>query len=230
MEIDDKNDRSAPLHEALRREVVKRLTVSIFTGETPANKRLIAKRLAEELGVSATPIREALVELEAIGLVELAHNRGAVVKPFGRQQLREIYQLRRILETEATRGACGRFMPAHLGALQFYTQQLIQGDGGAPAEWLQRGLAADRQMHTAIASRCGSERLAYEIGRYDTLIHSLREMAGNRDGALQRSLEQFMAIFEALGAQDVDCAAAAMSAHIEAMAKVSEAVLFDSRP
>ena len=84
-------------------------------------------------------------------------------------------------------------------------------------------------MHEAIADRCGSERLAYEIRRYDALVHSLREIAGNRDQALQRALEHHMAIFDALAAQAADRAAAAMSDHIEAMAQMIEAVLFDSR-
>ena len=54
------------------------------------------------MGISATPIREALVELESIGVVQFVHNRGTIVKPFGPQQLREIYHLRRVLEANET--------------------------------------------------------------------------------------------------------------------------------
>jgi DNA-binding GntR family transcriptional regulator len=66
------------------------------------------QRLAELYQVSPTPVREALVELASLGLVDLLPNRGAVVRPFGPQEVREISQVRCVLEVEATRCACGR--------------------------------------------------------------------------------------------------------------------------
>jgi len=155
---------------ALRHDVVKRLLMSIFQGELPADTRLAAKRLAEGLGISATPIREALVELEAVGLVELLHNRGALVKAFGQQQLREFFHVRRILETEATRCACQHFDPPSLEALSSQAKNLLEADGHPADEWLARTISADRQLHEAIATRCGNARLAHEIHRYDTLM------------------------------------------------------------
>jgi len=58
------------------------------------------------------------VELEAVGLIELCHNRGAVVKPFGPEQLRDFFHVRRILETEAARSACGRIQADSLAGLR----------------------------------------------------------------------------------------------------------------
>ena len=109
MERSDATEQARPLSRgALRHDVVKHLLMAIFQGEMPAGTRLVAKRLAESLGISATPIREALVELAAMGVVQLSHNRGAQVNPFGRQQLHDYFHVRRILEMEAARSACGR--------------------------------------------------------------------------------------------------------------------------
>src|SRR4051812_22032295 len=85
---------------ALRHAVVKHLLHKIFVGRLPAGERLVVQKLSAEFGISSTPLRESLVELESVGVIEISHNRGATVMPFGRSELQEIYQLRRILENE----------------------------------------------------------------------------------------------------------------------------------
>ena len=95
-------------HGLKRQVVTQRLLESVIEGRLEEGTRLRVEHLSEQLGVSVTPIRESLVELAGIGMVELRPNRGAMLRPFGPQQLREIYDLRRILESEATRYACGR--------------------------------------------------------------------------------------------------------------------------
>src|SRR5437588_283750 len=92
----------------LRQQIQSRILIGVFQGRFASGERLIVQRLAEIYQVSPTPIREALVELATLGIVKLLPNRGAVVLPFGRQQVREIGQVRRVLEVEAAREACGR--------------------------------------------------------------------------------------------------------------------------
>src|SRR5438445_583929 len=94
-------------HGLKRQVVTQRLLESVIEGRLEEGTRLRVEHLSDQLGVSVTPIRESLVELAGIGMVELRPNRGAMLRPFGPQQLREIYDLRRILESEATRYACG---------------------------------------------------------------------------------------------------------------------------
>ena len=90
----------------IREVVVQRILAAVIRGEFPIGHRMVIQNLAEQFGVSATPVREALVELASIGIVENLPNRGAVMREFGVTQIREIYQLRRILEVEAVRTAC----------------------------------------------------------------------------------------------------------------------------
>src|ERR1700722_17222740 len=92
----------------LREQVTQRILASVFECRLPSGSRLVVQRLAEQFGVSPTPVREALVELSGLGIVDLLPNRGAVVKPFGAKELRHISQVRRVLETEACRSACGK--------------------------------------------------------------------------------------------------------------------------
>src|SRR5437870_1235385 len=107
----------------LRQEVISRILAAVFQGRVPSGQRLVVQRLAEQYGVSPTPVREALVELAGLGIVDLLPNRGAAVRPFGPQEVREISQVRRVLEVEATRCACGRVDPAELSELE---QELLR--------------------------------------------------------------------------------------------------------
>jgi len=211
---------------ALRHDVVSRLVASIFRGEYPAGTRLIIRQLAEQFGISATPIREALVELEAIGMVQFAHNRGAIVRPFGRQQLQEIYHLRRILEVEATRCACGRIPREDLASLRHDVKQLLDAHGDESPQWSQGAMATDQKLHKLIAVHCGEARLADEINRYNTLMQTIREIVANRRQAQQRALSDHLLILDALLAIDAEKAAAAMGRHIDSTLRAAETVMF----
>ncbi len=209
---------------ALRHQVMKLLLTRIFQGKLPAGTRLMIMKLAERFGISSTPCREALVELASIGVVEFIHHRGAVVAPFGPTELREIYQLRRILETEATRGACRRAGRTSLEALRQETTDLIEGNHGGT--WSQRETASDQRLHELVAAECGNARLAREIRRYDFLVQTVREIIGHDAEAQQMAMTEHLAIIEAMLAGDPDRAAAAMARHIDSAAEVAQAAMF----
>lgn len=209
---------------ALRHAVVNRVMAEIFHGDLPAGTRLIVQKIAARFGISATPVREALVELEAVGLVHFVHNRGAVVKPFGPGELRDVFRVRRILETESTRLACTRIDPGALRDLREETARLAGGAGGD--DWAEREMAADRRLHQMTAEACGSSRLYDEIERYNSLVQALREIVGNRRQAQQRAMEEHLAVIDALLAGDPDDAAAQMGRHINRTAADVEAIVF----
>ena len=90
----------------------------ILTGEYGPDERLIEEQLAERLGVSRTPVRQALTMLEAEGLVEIAPNRGATVCSFSIEDVWDIYDLRAVLEGHAARRAAGRIERRELERLR----------------------------------------------------------------------------------------------------------------
>jgi DNA-binding GntR family transcriptional regulator len=216
-------------HGLKRQAVTQRLLASVFEGRFEPQSRLRVEHLAEELGVSVTPIREALVELAGIGIVELQPNRGAVLRPFGPQQLREICHLRRVLESEAARSACGRIAPMELRALAAELRRLAAAPRSP--QWSADTRRLDSQLHEMVATHCGNERLAYEISRYRTLFRTLRDVRHQRrqsraDYQQMDENAEHLAIVEALLADRPAEAADAMSRHIDASAEVLERDLF----
>jgi len=209
---------------ALRHEMMKQLLHAIFEGRIPAGSRLMVMKLAERFGTSSTPVREALVDLAGVGVVDFIHNKGVVVAPFRVDELREIYQLRRILETEATRCCCGRIERNALEGLRVEMADLLVTNG-VPG-WSQRATASDRHLHEVIASGCGSTRLAKEIHRYDILVQTIREVIGEDRFAQRKAVEEHLEILEAILAGDGDRAARAMAEHIDSAAQVCEAAMF----
>lgn len=213
---------------SLRREVSYRLLREILQGDLPPGTRLVVTRLAARLGVSATPIREALVDLEHVGVVELQFNRGALVRPWGPKQLREIYYIRRLLEGEASRQACGRIDRSVLSDIKSRVETLLASQGETDGEWLRQSAATDVGIHELIASHCDNQRLADEISRYRFLGEGLREILGDRRTAYQRALASLLSLVEALLAGDPDAAEAAMARHIDNVAENVESVIFQS--
>lgn len=208
----------------LRQDMVGQLLTAIFQGRFHANNRLIVQKLAAEFGVSATPVREALVELAGIGLVDLLPNRGAVVRPFGEKQLREIYQVRRVLEVEATREACGQIPPEMLSGLQAEMNELAAAKQGP--KWVKQAMAADRSLHRLIALHCGSRRLQDEIAKYNVLVQTAREIVRNENHAIERAIHEHIAILNALAAVEPEQAGTAVSIHIKHTADMVVEAMF----
>jgi len=204
-------------HGTRRQSVVRFILSRIFNGEYAPGARLRVEHLAEECNVSVTPIREALVELAGVGVIELQPNRGAEVRAFGPKQLWEICHLRRILECEAVRGCVGHFTPSELEQMEadFSRLSIATRD----EDWLDETKLLDTQLHTLISERCGNERLSYEINRYAVLYRTLRDARHSVRTARANYSEmeennEHLAIVQGLIKQDRAAAADAMGYHV----------------
>ena len=219
-------------HGKRRHNVVVEVLGDLFEGGFAAGERLRVEFLAERYGVSVTPIREGLVELAGLGLVDLKPNRGAVVRPFGPRQVREICHLRRVLECEATRCACGRIAPFELASLEAELRKLVEAPRSQ--KWSAETRRLDSSLHELIAERCGNERLAYEISRYSVLYRMLRD-ARHRKRTARANYSQMeensehLRIVRALATGDAESAAASMSDHINQSAAALEQDLFGKK-
>ena len=209
--------------EGLRDNVARHLLIAIFSGKIKSGDRLVAQTLAKQLGVSATPIREALVELASIGLVDNLPNRGAVCMPFGVRDLREIYQLRRILEVEATRLACGRLPVERLRDLRLGLAKLAERK---VSDWSDQAMELDEQLHGIIANHCDNARLQHEIDRYRELMQAIRVVVGNKQRVQLRAVEQHIEIIDALIEGAAQKAGQAMANHIDSTSAGVERILF----
>jgi len=199
---------------------VQSLLTEVFEGRLRAGQHLVTQELAARFGVSHTPIREALIALAGIGVIDLLPNRGAVVRRVTARDVREICQVRRVLECEATRGACGRVDPSALGALAADLKRLIAGPSGPLGDVIEKSRALDSRLHDLIAASSGNLFLAHELGRLKILFRVCRDMIYTYDtmriasGRFLSEAGEHLAIVEALLACDRRAAVRAMSHHI----------------
>ncbi len=100
--------------ESVSQQVATRLRDDILSGNPPPGERLVVRDLVASLGVSHVPIREALRELEAEGLVESRLNRGVVVAGVDIEELHDLYRIRRLLEVDAIGRAFHNYDEEHL--------------------------------------------------------------------------------------------------------------------
>ena len=207
-------------HGLRRQAIVQSLIGDVFQGRLRPGQHLVTQELAQRFGVSHTPIREALITLAGIGIVDLLPNRGACVRPVTTRDIREICQVRRVLECEATRSACGRTDPARLDELAGELRRMIAAEGLSPSEFIAWARAVDSRLHDLIADSCGNAFLSKEIGRLKMLFRAFRDVAWAHDEArndyhrLAEEAHEHLAIVEALLARDARAAARAMAYHI----------------
>ncbi len=217
----DRPRRSAsPTRVGGKRLVVRGLIAGLLKGAWRGGARLTEAEAVARFGVSRTPVREALLELQGLGFVELKRNCGAVFLPFGPEELREIYAVRSLLEVEAARLAAGHVADAALDALlAAFTR--IRESGGFDPDWEH-----DLTLHRVIAEASGNRRPFAEIARYGDVVQTVREIVGGQDyGIHETTADEHLDILAALSRRHAHAAAAAMRAHLaQASDSAAEAV------
>ena len=192
-----------------KRVVVRGLLTGLLQGEWEGGARLTEAEAVARFGVSRTPVREALLELQGLGFIELKRNCGAVFRPFGPEELREIYAVRCLLEVEATRLAAGRIPEPTLDSLlAAFTR--IRESGGVDPDWDH-----DRRLHRIIAEASGNRRLLAAISRYGDVVQTVREIVGGQAyGIHETTADEHLDILAALVSREADRAANAMRLHL----------------
>lgn len=207
-------------HGLRRKAVVESLLSDVVHGRLRPGSHLVTQALADRFGVSHTPIREALITLAGIGVLDLLPNRGAVVRQVTPRDVREICQVRRALECEAVRESCGKIEPAQLRGLQIDLSKLRKNSSVSRPKFVERARELDSRLHDAIASSCENMFLTNEIGRLKMLFRTFRDVAWEHDQAhndyrrLEQEAHEHLAIVEALLDGDRKRAVAAMSKHV----------------
>jgi DNA-binding GntR family transcriptional regulator len=149
-------------------EVFERLRRLILEGEYGPNERLIEEQLADRLGVSRTPIRQALTMLEAEGLVEIAPNKGAMVCSFTIKDVWDIYDLRAVLEGHAARRAADRIDDEDLARLRSLAEDMenvLPGRFSDHEEEIRWLVATNQEFHGTIVGASRNGRLEKLIRR-----------------------------------------------------------------
>ncbi|MGI8540563.1 MAG: GntR family transcriptional regulator [Rubrobacteraceae bacterium] len=146
--------------------VLRRLREMILEGEYGPEERLIEEQLAELLGVSRTPVRQALTMLEAEGLIEIVPNRGAMVCSFGVDDVWDIYDLRAELEGYGARRAASRVTEEGLVVLRGFVEEQEGIEAGLDqGDEVRRLVSVNQRFHGEIVAVSGNRRLERLIRR-----------------------------------------------------------------
>ena len=188
----------------------------ILTGEYGPDERLIEEQLAERLGVSRTPIRQALTMLEAEGLVEIAPNRGATVCSFTIEDVWDIYDLRAVLEGHAARRAAGRIEKGELERLRELDGEMegLPGRFDDHEEEIRTLVALNQEFHGTIVEASRNRRLEHLINRTVELPLMFKAFFWYSPQERTISNQYHRQILEALEKGDADRAEIIMREHV----------------
>jgi len=212
-------DRSA---RTLRELAVEKLRDAILDFHFKPGERLIERTLCERLGVSRTVVREALRHLETEGLVEtLAQQGPAVVKPdIG--EAAQVYEIRALLEAEASRAAAKVATPADIIRLKAANGSIQ----AAFADGTSRDvLKATTEFYKILFTVAGKTVAWQVVHGLNARINHLRAMTISRPGRAQEAAGEMRRILEAIEAQDGEAAARASFDHVHAVRALAVAAL-----
>lgn len=209
-------------HRTLAGALLDELRNAILSGEYPAGATLRQETLAEAFGVSRIPVREALLQLDAEGLVKVEPRRGAVVSALSLEEVEDVFDLRAHIEPRLLRasiGALGEAEWAHIEDVRArYAEAVAEGDR---VRWGELNAELHMSLYAAASlprSRAVASGLLQTSERYTRMQLSTPE-------ALARSTAEHEVLIEACRRGAVEEAAAILIAHIEHVRRDLRAVL-----
>ena len=194
-----------------REQIKEHVIAAILRGELKPGDRIIETRLAEELGVSQAPVREALRELELLGFVESAPFRGTQVCTVSYEELGQLYPLRAQVEAMAARAAATRIGEAELVALADLLEQMHAAAGRGDN---QAHVEADIAFHRVVVEASGSRLLRRFWDGMQLHATTFLTLAVTRRN-LHELAERHASVLAALREHDPDRAEQAIRQHIE---------------
>ncbi|HRP94960.1 MAG TPA: GntR family transcriptional regulator [Rhodocyclaceae bacterium] len=204
------SSRIAPL--ALYQEVAERLRQRIFSHELKPGTWVDEQALAEQYGISRTPLREALKVLASEGLVTLKPRRGCYVTEISERDLDEIFTVMALLEGQCARSAAEKADAAALDELQRIHARL---EAAAGANDINGFFEANQAFHRSVQRIADNHWLQHVIEDLRKVIKLSRHHSLFGEGRLEQSLAEHRTILAALLARDPDRSEQSMRNHID---------------
>lgn len=196
----------------LRDAVFNTLRQAILTGELKPGERLMEVRLADKLGVSRTPIREAIHKLELEGLVTMIPRRGAEVAQITEKSMNDVLEVRRALDALCVELACDRITEEELEALEKacgnFGQAVRTGD-------VRKITQTDVALHDIILQATGNQRLIQLVNNLSEQMYRYRFEYIKDVRQYDGLVEEHRIIYESIVNKDKETASHAAKMHID---------------
>ena len=203
---------SALTPRALYEEVAERLRQRIFRRELEPGSWIDELKLAEEFGISRTPLREALKVLATEGLITMKVRRGAYVTEVSEQDLAEVYHLLALLESDAAAAVAEQATDAELKELRDLHAQLESAASGADAS-RERFFEINERFHLRLLDLARNRWRVQMVADLRKVMKLNRQHSLLKTGRVQESLGEHAALVEAISARQPDVAAQRMREH-----------------
>lgn len=195
----------------LRDVVFKTLRQGILMGELKPGERLMEMHLAERLGVSRTPIREAIRKLELEGLVTMIPRRGAEVAQISGKNLKDVLEVRLALDALGVELACERITQEGLVELQAACEYFAKVTATKDATIITK---ADVELHDVIIRATGNERLQQLISNLSEQMYRYRFEYIKDSSYHELLIEEHKRIYESIAIRDKESAVREIKRHI----------------
>ncbi|MEF9941368.1 MAG: GntR family transcriptional regulator [Lachnospiraceae bacterium] len=199
---------------SLSGKVFHKIRDNILKGVYKENDELREVTLGEELGVSRTPVREALRQLELEGLVKIVPNKGAYVTGITKKDVKDIYLIRSLLE-----GLCARWATEHIDETQINELEEIvllsefhsQKEDQAKAEQV---VALDGKFHEVLYEASNSRILEHLLSDFHKYVQMARRTSVGHQSRAEKSIQEHKEILVAIKERDADKAEMLANEHI----------------
>lgn len=199
-------------YKPLREVVFEALREAIINGTLKPGERMMEIQLAEQLGVSRTPVREAIRKLELEGFVVMIPRKGAYVAGISLKNIADVFEVRAALEALAAGLAAERITSDELEELE---RMLVRKGECIEEERLEELIEIDTLFHEAMYKASRNEKLEQMIHNLREQIQRFRSTSLAYPGRMKEALEEHKKIVEAIADRDVALAQQLAREHIE---------------
>jgi DNA-binding GntR family transcriptional regulator len=207
----------APIeHSDLNLKVYEHLRAALLSGELRAGEKLNLTTLSSQLGVSRSPVHQALTRLATEGLVDVRSRRGYTVTPLTTKALDEEYEIRLALELMAAERAVGTLSSEQLAELWVALDATLETMAEDHPWDLRRYIQANQSFHRLMLDYAGNDALSSVYGKLRVSLLMERVLSGwNVEGLTAELCEQHIALYRAYEAGDLAAAQKVIRAHVE---------------
>jgi DNA-binding GntR family transcriptional regulator len=206
-------------HGKTAEQIFQRLMEALLSGEFSSGSVVREALLARDWKVGRTPLREAMRRAAESGFIVLRPNQAPLVRPLAAHDIRELYELRELLELHALRLAWPHLTQK---AIDSVTALAARAKPGSTPGWPKRCLKFDLALHGLWKERCGNSWLIADLERYYRFLRIFQSWIGRDLQHLAKSYGEHIAILEAIQRRDLAKAGALLSEHIRESAQMVE--------